>query len=280
LAFKKVSNIPTKQLSSEANRFAGEEILAGLTFPALLGRVVAMNSLANLSVKIFADGADLEGMFSLYRDPLIKGLTTNPTLMRKAGIEGYEAFAKDVLQVVKTKPVSFEVFSDDFPEMQRQALKIRDWQANVFVKIPITNSRGEPSIPLIRELAARGTQLNITAILTPAQVRAVAAALNPDVAAVVSVFAGRIADTGRDPEPIMRASKVLLEHLPKVELLWASVREVLNIFEADDCGSDIVTVPHDILKKAMTLFGMDLDKLSLETVNMFAKDAQLAGYTL
>ncbi|HET9374754.1 MAG TPA: transaldolase family protein, partial [Chthoniobacterales bacterium] len=168
-----------------------------------------MNSLANLSVKIFADGADLEGMFSLYRDPLIKGLTTNPTLMRKAGIEDYEAFAKDVLQVVKTKPVSFEVFSDEFPEMRRQALKIRDWQGNVFVKIPITNSRGETSIPLIRELAAQGTQLNITAILTPAQVRAVAAALNPDVAAVVSVFAGRIADTGRDPKPIMRASKVL-----------------------------------------------------------------------
>jgi transaldolase len=262
------------------NGFGREEILAGLPFPALLGRVVAMNSLANLSVKIFADGADLEGMFSLYRDPLIKGLTTNPTLMRKAGIENYEAFAKDVLQVVKTKPVSFEVFSDEFPEMQRQALKIRDWQGNVFVKIPITNSRGETSIPLIRELAAHGTQLNITAILTPAQVRAVAAALNPDVAAVVSVFAGRIADTGRNPKPIMRASKVLLEHLPKVELLWASVREVLNIFEADDCGSDIVTVPHDILKKAMTLFGMDLDKLSLDTVNMFAKDAQLAGYTL
>jgi transaldolase len=239
-----------------------------------------MNSLENLSVRIFADGADLEGMFSLYRDPLIKGLTTNPTLMRKAGISDYEAFGKDVLKIVKAKPISFEVFSDDFPEMRRQALKIRDWQGNVFVKIPITNSRGETSIPLIRQLAAEGTRLNITAILTLTQVREVAAALNPDVAAVVSVFAGRIADTGRDPDPVMRASKVLLEHLPKAELLWASVREVLNIFEADDCGSDIVTVPHDILKKAMALFEMDLDKLSLDTVKMFAKDAELAGFTL
>jgi transaldolase len=239
-----------------------------------------MNSLENLSVKIFADGADLEGMFGLYRDPLIKGLTTNPTLMRKAGISDYEVFARDVLMIVKAKPISFEVFSDDFPEMRRQALKIRDWQANVFVKIPITNSHGDTSIPLIRELAAERTQLNITAILTLEQVREVAAALNPDVAAVVSVFAGRIADTGRNPEPVMRASKALLERLPKAELLWASVREVLNIFQADDCGCDIVTVPHDILKKAMTFFEMDLEKLSLDTVKMFAKDAEAAGFRL
>jgi transaldolase len=251
-----------------------------MPLPAVLGRVICMNSLENLSVKIFADGADLEGMLGLYRDPLIKGLTTNPTLMRKAGINDYEAFGREVLKTVKAKPISFEVFSDDFPEMRRQALKVRDWQENVFVKIPITNSRRETSIPLIHELATEGTQLNITAVLTLAQVREVASALNPDVAAVVSVFAGRIADTGRDPEPVMRASKVLLEHLPKAELLWASVREVLNIFQADDCGSDIVTVPHDILKKAMTLFGMDLDKLSLDTVKMFGRDAELAGFTL
>jgi transaldolase len=239
-----------------------------------------MNSLANLSVKIFADGADLDGMLSLYRDPLIKGLTTNPTLMRKAGIDDYEAFSKEVLQVVKAKPISFEVFSDDFPEMRRQALKIRDWQANVFVKIPITNTRGESSIRLIKELAAEGTQLNVTALLTLAQVRDVASALNPDVAAVVSVFAGRIADTGKDPEAIMRASKALLADLPKAELLWASVREVLNIIQADECGCDIVTVPHDILKKAMNLFGVDLEKLSLDTVRMFAKDAEAAGFRL
>jgi transaldolase len=239
-----------------------------------------MNSLGNLSVQIFADGADLEGMFSLYRDPLVKGLTTNPTLMRKAGIEDYEAFAKDVLRVVKNKPISFEVFSDEFVEMKRQALKIRDWQENVFVKIPITNTRSESSIPLIKELVAAKVPLNITALLTLKQVREVAAVLNPDTPSIVSVFAGRIADTGKDPEAIMRASKVLLEGLPKAELLWASVREVLNIIQANDCGCDIVTVPHDILKKAMNLFGMDLERLSLDTVKMFAKDAEAAGFSL
>ena len=239
-----------------------------------------MNSLGSLSVQIFADGADLEGMFSLYRDPLVRGLTTNPTLMRKAGIEDYEAFAKDVLQVVKNKPISFEVFSDEFSEMKRQALKIRDWQGNVFVKIPITNTRGESSIPLIKELAAAKVPLNITAILALKQVREVAAVLNPEVPAIVSVFAGRIADTGKDPEVIMRASKALLDGLPRAELLWASVREVLNIIQADQCGCDIVTVPHDILKKAMNLFGMDLERLSLDTVKMFAKDAEAAGFRL
>jgi transaldolase len=239
-----------------------------------------MQSLENLSVKIFADGADLEGMTSLYKNPMIRGLTTNPTLMRKAGIKDYESFAKEVLQVVKDKPISFEVFSDEFQEMRRQALKIRDWQSNVFVKIPISNSRGESSIPLISELAKEGTQLNLTAILTLAQVRAVAAALQPKLASVVSVFAGRIADTGRDPMPLMRASKALLVDLPKAELLWASVREVLNIVQADEGGCDIVTVPHDILGKAMKLVGMDLTELSLDTVKMFSKDAEAAGFTL
>jgi transaldolase len=238
-----------------------------------------MQSLENLSVKIFADGADLEGMTSLYKNPMIRGLTTNPTLMRKAGIKDYESFAKEVLQVVKDKPISFEVFSDEFQEMRRQALKIRDWQSNVFVKIPISNSRGESSIPLISELAKEGTQLNLTAILTLAQVRAVAAALQPKLASVVSVFAGRIADTGRDPMPLMRASKALLVDLPKAELLWASVREVLNIVQADEGGCDIVTVPHDILGKAMKLVGMDLTELSLDTVKMFSKDAEAAGFT-
>jgi transaldolase len=239
-----------------------------------------MNSLQNLSVQIFADGADLDGITRLYRNPLIKGVTTNPTLMRKAGISDYETFAKQVLQVVKEKPISFEVFSDDFSEMRRQALKIKGWQHNVFVKIPITNSRGESSIPLIKELVSEDVQLNITAILSLAQVREVVNALNPGVATVVSVFAGRIADTGRNPQPIMRASKILLEHLPKAELLWASVREVLNIFEADDCGCHIVTVPHDILNKALQLAAMDLETLSLDTVRMFAKDAKAAGYSL
>ena len=239
-----------------------------------------MQGLENLDVKIFADGADLEGMISLYRNPLIKGLTTNPTLMRKAGILDYESFAKDALAFIKDKPISFEVFSDEFSEMKRQALKIRDWQQNVYVKIPITNSRSQSSIPLIKELAREKVQLNVTAILTLKQVRDVAGALHPDVPAVVSVFAGRIADTGKDPEAIMRSSNELLADLPKAELLWASVREVLNIIQADDCGCDIVTVPHDVLNKALKLVGMDLEALSLDTVKMFAQDAEKAGFTL
>jgi len=239
-----------------------------------------MQGLESLNVKIFADGADLEGMISLYRNPLIKGLTTNPTLMRKAGILDYESFAKDALAFIKDKPISFEVFSDEFSEMKRQALKIRDWQQNVYVKIPITNSRSQSSIPLIKELAGEKVQLNVTAILTLKQVREVAGVLRRDVPAVVSVFAGRIADTGKDPEAIMRASKELLADLPKAELLWASVREVLNIIQADDCGCDIVTVPHDILNKALKLVGMDLEALSLDTVKMFAQDAATAGFKL
>jgi transaldolase len=239
-----------------------------------------MHGLDNLHTKIFADGADKDGMLNLYKNPLIKGLTTNPTLMRKAGIQDYEIFARDILSEIQEKPISFEVFSDEFPEMKRQALKIRDWQKNVFVKIPITNSRGESSIPLIKELATLKVQLNITAILTLRQVREVAQALHPEIPAVVSVFAGRIADTGRDPSSTMRASKALLEDLPKAELLWASVREVLNIFQADECRCDIVTVPHDILNKALKLAGMDLADLSLDTVNMFAQDAAKAGFML
>jgi transaldolase len=238
------------------------------------------HGLESLKVKIFADGADLEGMISLYQNPLIKGLTTNPTLMRKAGVQDYESFAKEALAFIKDKPISFEVFSDEFPEMKRQALKILGWQQNVFVKIPITNSRGESSIPLIRDLVDEGVQLNVTAILTLKQVRAVAGSLRPEVPAVVSVFAGRIADTGIDPVPVMKASKALLADLPKAELLWASVREVLNLIQANDCGSDIVTVPHDILKKALTLVDTDLELLSLETVRMFAQDAEKAGFQL
>ncbi len=234
----------------------------------------------NLKVKVYADGADKAGMLALNDDPLIQGLTTNPTLMCKAGISDYEAFAKDVLQSIRTKPISFEVFSDEFPEMRRQALSIRDWQNNVYVKIPITNSRGESSIPLIRELSQEGVKLNITAILTLAQVREVAQALSPSVPSVVSVFAGRIADTGRDPMPHMRACRALLEGQPLAELLWASVREVLNIYQADECGCDIVTAPHDILAKARKLDHMDLAALSLDTVKMFKSDAEKAGYVL
>ena len=230
--------------------------------------------------KIFADGADKASMLELYRNPLVRGMTTNPTLMNKSGIRDYEAYARDVLATVKEKPISFEVFSDDFEEMRRQALKIRDWQENVFVKIPVMNPGGEPAYDLIRDLAAEGVQLNVTAILTTGQVRAVADALNPAVPAVVSVFAGRIADTGRDPQPVMRECREILAGLPKAELLWASVREVLNIFQAEECGAHIVTVPHDILNKAIKMTGQDLDALSLDTVRMFDKDAKAAGFSL
>jgi transaldolase len=236
--------------------------------------------LETLPVKIFGDGADLEGMIDLYRKPFIQGLTTNPTLMRKVGISDYEVFARSVLDTVTDKPISFEVFSDEFPEMRRQALKIRDWQENVYVKIPITNTKAESALPVIAELAAEGVKLNVTAILTLDQVKGVAGALKRDVAAVVSVFAGRIADSGVDPIPIMQESLILLKGLPQAELLWASVREVLNIFQAADCGCHIVTVPHDILVKASKLGGMDLTELSLDTVKMFHQDALAAGFNL
>jgi transaldolase len=239
-----------------------------------------MRTLNDLRVKIFADGADKAGMLQLNANPLIQGLTTNPTLMRKAGLTDFEAFARDVLQSITVKPLSLEVFSDEFPEMKRQALKINSWGKNVYVKIPITNTRGESSLALVRELAGEGVKLNVTAILTLTQVEGVAAALRAQVPAVVSVFAGRIADTGVDPVQIMQQSKKILAGLPQAELLWASVREILNIFQADDSGCDIVTVQHDILAKALKMAGMDLAALSLDTVKMFANDAKAAGFTL
>lgn len=236
--------------------------------------------LADLRVKIFADGADLEGIRRLNADPLIRGMTTNPSLLSKAGVRDYEAFARAALEVVREKPISFEVLSDDFAEMRRQALKVSGWQGNVFVKIPVTNSRGESSLPLVRELAGKGVRVNVTAILTSKQVEQVAACLRKDVPSVVSVFAGRIADTGRDPVPVMKECLALVKGLPSTELLWASVREALNIFQADACGCHVVTVPHDILKKALQMQGMDLGALSLETVKMFARDAREAGLRL
>jgi transaldolase len=238
------------------------------------------SKLQRLNVRLFADGADKAGILELYSSPLLAGLTTNPSLMRKAGVNDYEAFAHDILRTVKDKPISFEVFSDEFPEMRRQALKIGAWQSNVYVKIPITNTRGKSSLSLIRDLAGEGTKLNVTAILTLEQVAGVADALIPEVPAVVSVFAGRIADTGVDPQPIMRASRALLAKLPKAELLWASCREVLNIFEAEACGCHIITVPNDILKKAMRMCGETLAAVSLDTVKMFAEDARGAGFKL
>ena len=239
-----------------------------------------MRTLQELKIKIFADGADKAGMLQLNANPLIKGMTTNPTLMHKAGLKDFEAFARDILKHITIKPLSLEVFSDEFTEMKRQALKINGWAKNVYVKIPITNTRGESSLPLVRELSGDGVKLNVTAILTLEQVKGVAQALNPQVSAVVSVFAGRIADTGVDPVPHMLESRKILTERPQAELLWASVREVLNIFQADDSGCHIVTVPHDILAKAMKMAGMGLKELSLDTVKMFAGDAKSAGFTL
>ncbi len=239
-----------------------------------------MKSLSDLKIHIYADGADKAGILDLYAKPYIRGLTTNPTLMNKAGIKDYEAFSKDILQTVTAKPISLEVFTDDLVDMKRQALKISSWGANVYTKIPITNSVGVSCIPLIKDLSAQGVKLNVTALLTLAQVRDVAAVLNPAVPAVVSVFAGRIADTGVDPVPLMRAAAALLADQPRAELLWASVREVLNIIQADECGCKIVTVPHDILGKAAKMLGNDLTALSLDTVKMFAKDAAAAGFKL
>jgi len=241
---------------------------------------VGSQLLLDLPIKIFADGADRDGIAALNAKPYIKGMTTNPTLMRKVGIADYEKFAREVLEVVKEKPISFEVFSDEFAEMRSQALRIGKWQENVYVKIPITNTRGDSALPLITELSAEGVKLNLTAILTREQVKGVAEAVKPDVPCVVSVFAGRVADTGVDPMPLMKESLEILRGLPNAELLWASVREVLNIFQAAQCGCHIVTVPHDILDKVTKLGGMDLAELSLDTVRMFHRDAVAAGFKL
>jgi transaldolase len=239
-----------------------------------------MKTLNDLKIQLYADGADKAGILDLYAKPYIKGLTTNPTLMNKAGIKDYEAFSKDILQTVKSKPISLEVFTDDLVDMKRQALKIASWGSNVYTKIPITNSVGTSCLPLIKELGKEGVKLNVTALLTLRQVQGVAEALNPAVPSVVSVFAGRIADTGVDPVPMIRACGALLEGQPKAELLWASTREVLNIFQAQDAGCAIITVPHDILAKAAKMMGNDLTALSLDTVKMFAKDAAAAGFKL
>ena len=239
-----------------------------------------MKSLNDLKIQIFADGADKAGILELNAKPYVKGMTTNPSLMKKSGVKDYEAFAREILQSVTAKPISFEVFSDEFAEMRRQAAKIKTWGKNVYVKIPITNSRGESSLPLIRDLAQEGVKLNITAILTLKQVEGVAGALNPAIPSVVSVFAGRIADTGVDPMPAMRACGPLLKGQPKAELLWASTREVLNIFQAEETGCKIITVPHDIIAKAVKMVGTDLAEVSLDTVKGFLKDTTEAGFKI
>lgn len=241
-----------------------------------MNNVVSIN---NLKVKIYADGADLNHILSLANNPLIKGFTTNPSLMRAAGITDYAKFAKELLAKVTTHPISFEVFADELPAMEAQAREIASWGPNVYVKIPVTNTKAVSTAGLISRLSNDGIALNVTAILTLDQVQIVAEALAANTPAVVSVFAGRIADTGVDPIPLMLASKHALKHKPQAELLWASTRELLNIFHAEQSNSDIITVPHNLLQK-LDLIGKNLDNYSLETVQMFYKDATASAYSI
>lgn len=236
-------------------------------------------SLPGMKIKIFSDGADVKDMLRVYGEGVVSGFTTNPTLMKKAGVTDYPAFAKEALSHIKDCPVSFEVFSDDFASMEREARIIHSWGKNVNIKIPVMNTKGESSVALIRKLSAEGMQLNVTAILTLEQVEQVVDALDPAVPGIVSVFAGRIADTGRDPIPLMKKAMELIAKKPLAELLWASTREVLNIFQAEACGCHIITVTPDIMKK-LSMRGKDLYELSQDTVKMFYADAQAAGFKL
>jgi transaldolase len=238
-----------------------------------------MKTLSELRVKIFADGADKAGMMEMYKNPSIRGFTTNPTLIRKAGVRDYETFAREILALIPDRPISLEVIADDFSEMEDQARTISDWADNVFVKIPITNTKGASSVDLVRRLSHDGIKLNVTALLTLDQVREVAGALAGGAPSAVSVFAGRMADTGRDPVPVMAAAVEVLREAPKAELIWASPRELLNIFQAEAVGCHIITATNDILKK-LALFGKDLSEYSLETVKMFYSDATASGFVI
>jgi len=238
-----------------------------------------MANVNNLKVQIFADGADKTGIMDMYKQPHIKGFTTNPTLMRKAGISDYQSFALDILEYIKDRPISFEVFSDDFAEMKKQALKIASWGNNVYVKIPVTNTAGQPSYDLVRELAQAGVKQNITALMTIEQVQAVSDALAEGPSSYISVFAGRIADTGCDPLPLMKESLKSMSRYPQQELIWASPRELLNIFQADEIGCHVITVTNDILNK-LSIVGKNLQEYSLDTVKMFRNDAVQAGFNL
>jgi len=232
-----------------------------------------------LKIKIFADGASLPGILEMGRNPLISGFTTNPTLMRKAGITDYEAFAHEALQVVTSLPISFEVFSDELPEMERQALKIASWGDNVYVKIPSTNTHGESTHELAARLAASGVKLNVTAMTTPEHLARILPSLEGGPPAIASIFAGRVADSGRDPLPLMRECLELIQSAPNVELLWASPRELFNLIQADEIGCHIITMTNDLISKIPTL-GKNLDEFALDTVKMFARDSEAAGYRL
>ena len=238
-----------------------------------------MTGLDRLKIKIFADGADVKQIERLAGNPRIKGFTTNPTLMRKAGISDYAAFAREAMSIVSPRPISFEVFADDLPEMERQARLIAAWGSNVYVKIPITNTKSQSTSPLVARLSADGIQVNVTAIMTLEQVREVAKALSPNTPSNVSIFAGRIADTGRDPVPVVAEAHAILADRPAAEIIWASPREVFNIWHADSVGCHIITVTDDLLAK-LAMSGKDLDLYSLETVRMFYDDAKTAAYVL
>ena len=238
-----------------------------------------MKSISDLKVKLFADGADKAQIGRALANPLIRGFTTNPTLMRSAGVKDYEKFAHEILAIVKDKPVSFEVFADDFCEMERQARKLANWGQNVFVKIPVTNTRRQSSTELVHRLAHSGVRVNVTAVLTLDQVRRAADALADAAPSVISIFAGRIADTGRDPVPLMAKAVELVSPYSNIELIWASPRELLNIFQADEIGCHIITVVESILSK-LAIVGKDLDDYSLETVEMFYTDAAQSGFQL
>ncbi|MEA2339717.1 MAG: transaldolase [Thermoanaerobaculia bacterium] len=238
-----------------------------------------MKNVEDLNVKLFADGAEKAGMLEMYAKPYIKGFTTNPTLMHKVGLTDYRGFAKSIVESIPDRHISFEVFSDEFDEMERQAREIATWGDNVYVKIPVTNTRREPSYDLVRRLSHEGVKLNITAILTLEQVRDVVDAVAGGAPSCISVFAGRVADTGRDPVPLMTEAVEILRKAPDAELIWASPRELLNIFQADEIGCHIITVTNDILKK-LSLVGKDLADYSLDTVKMFYEDGRKAGFTL
>jgi transaldolase len=238
-----------------------------------------MKSLSELKIKIFADGANKTTMLQLYAQSYIRGFTTNPTLMRKAGITDYEGFARDILKAIPDRPISFEVFADDSAEMERQARRIANWGSNVYVKIPVTNTKGESSSGLVRSLATSGVKLNVTALFTLEQVRNVSTALAGGPSACISVFAGRIADTGFDPLPLMAEALAIIEPYPNIELIWASPRELLNIVQADSIGCHIITATNDILQK-LTLLGKDFHEYSLDTVKMFYHDALTSGFTV
>ena len=238
-----------------------------------------MNPIKNFNIKLFADGADIAGMVEEYKKGFVSGFTTNPTLMKKAGVDSYEQFAKEVIRMIPDLPISFEVFSDDPAGMEREARIINSWGSHVYIKIPVTNTKGESTAALVKRLSHDNLKLNVTAILTLEQVKVISEALSPDTPSIVSIFAGRIADTGVDPIPIMKEAAGILKANSKTELLWASTRELLNLIQAESCGCDIITITNDILKK-IPLIGKDLSELSLETVQMFHSDAHSAGYSI